>query len=183
MLYLSKIIKVCNNAFLYDAVSNKLLELPANVEHCIRSGNKKAEYHDFLTANKLRDIMEPIEFEHEYLFTKDELSWLINNRMESLTLTLTEQCNFRCSYCVYMPKYLSNTYELKSMTKDIAFKAIDIFMQASKQIAEPFIGFYGGEPLLMFNLIKECVDCCKENYPFASIFFDVTTNGLLLEKE
>ena len=52
-----------------------------------------------------------------------------------------------------------------------------------------YIGFYGGEPLLEFNLIKDTVNYAKEQAAKKSIdkFYDVkfrlTTNGYLLNKK
>ncbi|MBQ3068075.1 MAG: radical SAM protein, partial [Oscillospiraceae bacterium] len=183
MLYLSKIIKTDKNNFIYDAVSNKLINIDAEILEQLELNMFNKKYYDFLTQNKIRDLTKPLNFEIEYTYSDEELDWLTKNRAKSLTLALTEQCNLRCVYCAYMPKYLDKTYKLKHMAEDIAIKSIDIFMRAAKQNPSPSIGFYGGEPLLQFELIKKCVGYCKEKYPFSKPSFDITTNGLLLDNE
>ena len=45
------------------------------------------------------------------------------------------------------------------------------------------IGFYGGEPLLKINLIKECVAYVKERYPFRQPTYNITTNATLIEEK
>jgi uncharacterized protein len=45
------------------------------------------------------------------------------------------------------------------------------------------IGFYGGEPLLEFELIKKCVEYAKEQAEGREITFSITTNATLLSEE
>lgn len=183
MLYLSKIIRNNDKSYIYDAVFNKIVDLPENILKEINSNSLSKNYYDFLSENEIRDVTKPLNFEIGYIYEKEEIEWLAKNRVKSLTLALTEQCNMRCEYCAYMPKYLNPKYKFKNMSRDIAIKAIDIFMKTSKQNPNPSIGFYGGEPLLQFDLIKNCVNHCKEKYPFSKPAFDITTNGLLLSQD
>lgn len=186
MLYLSRIIKTNNNYYLYDAVKNKIIEIDEDIVKEIETNNLSHQYYDFINNNHLRDVLKPATFKVKYYYTADELYWFLQNRMKTLILALTEQCNLNCKYCAYMPKYinsLNGRYKLKSMTVETAIKAINIFMRASKNNPYISIGFYGGEPLLKFDVIKFCVNYCNEKYPFSKIHFDITTNGLLLEKD
>lgn len=48
--------------------------------------------------------------------------------------------------------------------------------------ATPTIGFFGGEPLIKFNLIKESVKYSKSIY-IEDIVYTVTTNGSLLNSQ
>lgn len=45
------------------------------------------------------------------------------------------------------------------------------------------IGFYGGEPLLEFDLIKECVSYAKRRCNGKQLYYNLTTNGTLVTKE
>lgn len=47
----------------------------------------------------------------------------------------------------------------------------------------PSIAFYGGEPLINFTLIKQCVEYIKEKYPDYNTYFTITTNGSLMTEE
>ena len=107
MLYLSKIIRNNDKSYIYDAVFNKIVDLPENILKEINSNSLSKNYYDFLSENEIRDVTKPLNFEIGYIYEKEEIEWLAKNRVKSLTLALTEQCNMRCEYCAYMPKYLN----------------------------------------------------------------------------
>jgi uncharacterized protein len=69
------------------------------------------------------------------------------------------------------------------MSKYIAFKAIDFFFTHNKLSKEINISFYGGEPLLNFKLIKQCVEYVRRLQDKREITFTITTNGTLLKNE
>ncbi|ANW99895.1 hypothetical protein CSTERTH_13090 [Thermoclostridium stercorarium subsp. thermolacticum DSM 2910] len=107
-----------------------------------------------------------------------------------LILKVTEKCNFRCKYCVYSDYYpYTTSYGSADMTFETAKKAIDLYM---KQVERqryfvlnkiPFIAFYGGEPLLNFELVKDVIEYVKTQYGDYNVIFTVTTNGLPLEDQ
>lgn len=69
------------------------------------------------------------------------------------------------------------------MSAEVARQAVDIFISEYGQ--EKSIRFFGGEPLLKFNLIKDIVKFAKKKARFykKSITFDITTNGVPLNNE
>ena len=112
--------------------------------------------------------------------------------IKQLILMITEECNFRCKYCIYSDMYsYSRSHSSKMMTWDIAQKAIDYYMGFNKKSLEynpthtPCIGFYGGEALLNWNLIVKVVEYVDNVYrkEFNNILYTVTTNGSLLSSE
>ncbi|MEA1993719.1 MAG: radical SAM protein [Euryarchaeota archaeon] len=114
---------------------------------------------------------------------------LYKHGFQEMTLGVTEACNMRCKYCVYseMYKFFRNQ-SFKHMGWKIAKSAIDLYFKYLKE-GEPYnpkrratIGFYGGEPLLNFPLIKKCVKYTKKYQNFRP-FFTITTNGTLLNDE
>ena len=55
------------------------------------------------------------------------------------------------------------------MSFNIAKRAIDFYLERSKKANELCLSFYGGEPLLAFELIKKCVRYImdkKGNHPY-----------------
>lgn len=175
-MYLSKIIKTGSNLYIYDALNNSFAII--NSEEDIFDDNK---YTDFLINNNFRDIRKPCEFNVVYPYSEDELSSMFTSRIKSMTLVLTEQCNLRCKYCGYMPKYINDNYKLKEMSREVAFKAIDILMKNSHESELCHLGFYGGEPLLRLDLIKECIAYIRNKYPFRKPTYNITTNAVLLD--
>jgi uncharacterized protein len=107
-----------------------------------------------------------------------------------LTLCVTEDCNFRCKYCVYSEHYkYDRNHSNRYMDFTTATKALDYYFSLLEEgkrhnpLRKPSIGFYGGEPLLNFKLIKRCVEFVQEKYGDQGTVYNITTNGSLLQKE
>lgn len=92
-----------------------------------------------------------------------------------LILTVTRRCNLRCPVCPLERK--NQSIEFSS-----AKKAISSFLSNSSS-KEFLIRFFGGEPLLEFNLVKDIIHYAghyaKTNGK--KIVFNLTTNGILLD--
>ena len=90
-----------------------------------------------------------------------------------MTLVLSDGCNFSCPYCP------------QQKGKDqLAIEDIRDFLdQLRPHLAkEVWLGFYGGEPLLSWPLVKKTVAYAEKK--FKNRFrFALTTNGSLLKKE
>jgi uncharacterized protein len=96
-----------------------------------------------------------------------------------LTLEVTQQCNLRCKYCVYNDNYENNRpFSSKAMTWETAKKGIDYIFSLiqTRKKKEFIIGFYGGEPLLNFPLIKKTVDYARKRFEGWDLSFNLTTN-------
>lgn len=105
----------------------------------------------------------------------------IKTRSKQLILQVTQQCNLRCEYCAYSGIYSKNrTHSNQRMTFETAKKAIDFFLERNGELSDIGISFYGGEPLLEFDLMKQCVEYAKSQIEGKRIRFNVTTNGTLL---
>lgn len=108
----------------------------------------------------------------------------IKHNIKSLGLENTANCNFRYKYCVYGENYpFRRNHKSKNMDWKTALNAIEIFMQHSSKAERKNIGFWGGEPLLNFNLIKKVVSYVKKHYPDEDIHYSFTTNGSLFNDE
>ena len=93
-----------------------------------------------------------------------------------ITLHVTTGCNMSCGYCYSSPKGRND------MTQETAFQSIDFI--ADKYPINTGIIFFGGEPLLKKDLIKETIAYCKskEKSQEAYFHYKVTTNGILLDE-
>lgn len=96
-----------------------------------------------------------------------------------LTLHLTAKCNLRCRYCYASP------HEGPDMSFDTAKKAINLAIGRVKKNDSLGIVFFGGEPLLMRELIEKTVrHCHKIEQETGQLFhYKITTNGTLLDEE
>jgi uncharacterized protein len=110
------------------------------------------------------------------------------NGFRQLILEVASGCNLRCKYCIYSEHYPTyKTYTNQIMTEDTALKAVDYYLANFLKVQKinptriPNIGFYGGEPLLNFEVIKKVVEYANKKYN--GILYHITTNGLLLNEE
>ncbi|WP_438434653.1 Cys-rich peptide radical SAM maturase CcpM [Gorillibacterium sp. sgz500922] len=134
----------------------------------------KLRENGFLSANRAKKVLHP---------TDELLENHLTGRVEKLTLQVTQQCNMRCEYCAYSGNYYNRSHQNKTMTFETAKKSIDFLFDHSRDSATVSIGFYGGEPLTEFDLVKTCIDYCNLRGEGKEIQFTLTTNGTLLNRE
>ena len=72
---------------------------------------------------------------------------------------LTSACNFRCKYC-FVETRMKEPVEI-SMSKRIATKALELLKRTVSENPVSIV-FYGGEPLLKFDVLQHVVACAKE---------------------
>lgn len=148
---------------------------------------------------------EKFEADYKYIVSLFDNGYFYNNMTDSindfseesifkgisshLILITTEECNLRCKYCVYSECYADKkTYSSKVMKKETAFKAIDLFKQIHEEKVmrgyknQPKINFYGGEPLLNFNVIKDVIQYVND-IGFENVEYLITTNGTVMNDE
>jgi len=97
-------------------------------------------------------------------------------RFSTLTLILTDRCNYRCSYC-YQRKS-DRELPIPALTKTVDF----IFPLLTRIC---YINFYGGEPLLGFDRLRRTVSRFERLNRDGKrrIRYSLSTNGSLLEEE
>ena len=109
-----------------------------------------------------------------------ELDDILENKVENVTLEVTEKCNLRCKYCIYHPSHPEyRAFGHENMKWDVAKKAIDFLKEHSQNAENRHIGFYGGEPLLNFELIERAVEYAKKLFG-EDMSFAITTNATLV---
>lgn len=87
---------------------------------------------------------------------------------------LTDKCNLRCKYC----------YENKK-EKDIKIEYIKdlIDYETDQKNKYSVISFYGGEPLLKKEMIKETINYINSKKSKTVFYYSMTTNGTLIDDE
>ena len=73
----------------------------------------------------------------------------------------------------------------ENMPLNVALKAVDMLIAKSGSVKNLEMDFFGGEPLMNFDVLRQTVSYAKEQAQKAGkIFkFTCTTNGLLLDRE
>jgi uncharacterized protein len=113
---------------------------------------------------------------------------LIN--LKQLVFEVTDACNLKCKYCAYAGLYerydeRQNKYLSFNKARLTIDYLVDLWRNnSSASFIQPLtISFYGGEPLINYNLIKEIVDYMENIRDInRKIFFSMTTNAVLLDK-
>jgi uncharacterized protein len=104
------------------------------------------------------------------------------NGVSRIALFVAQQCNLSCVYCYGQ----SGEYtERGMMSAEMAFKAVDWLMENSGDNDEVHVGFFGGEPMMNFPIIKKVVSYARQGAEKRGkkVNFGMTTNGSLLTDE
>ena len=103
------------------------------------------------------------------------------SQIKSLCLNVAHDCNLRCRYCFAGKGAFGGERGL--MTSQVGRAAIDLLMAESGPRKHCEVDFFGGEPLLSWDLARELTAYGKEQARLRGkqIQFTLTTNGLLLD--
>lgn len=79
------------------------------------------------------------------------LEHMLQHQLKTLTLQVTQNCNLRCSYCVYSGGYDNRGHTSLMMDFETARKCIDFVIDRSVDSDRLDFGFYGESRLLIFR--------------------------------
>lgn len=123
------------------------------------------------------------------LFTEDTYrpnAYDLKNRhtdIKALCLHVAHSCNLTCSYCFAGQGKFNGESAL--MSEEVAKRAIDFLIENSGSRRNLEVDFFGGEPLLNFDVVKKTVSYARSiEYKFNKKFrFTLTTNGVDIDDE
>ncbi|MBQ8134179.1 MAG: thioether cross-link-forming SCIFF peptide maturase [Clostridia bacterium] len=103
--------------------------------------------------------------------------------VKSMCLNISHDCNLRCEYCFAAKGDFGQGRCL--MPLETAKKAIDFIIANSGTRRNLEVDFFGGEPLMNFEVVKQTVEYARsiEKEHNKNFRFTITTNGLLLDDE
>lgn len=179
--------KTPNNFYFYDVNTNSIISV---YESIYRYLNKELDYDELCKNDKntLKCIFDRgylkengIEkIHHPYT---EIIPDVLERKVQGIILQVTQNCNLRCKYCVYSGGYSSRGHSSKMMNYEIAKKGIDFLANHSSDMQELSVGFYGGEPLICFPLIKKVVEYSKKKLEEKKVLFHISTNATLFNEE
>ena len=124
------------------------------------------------------------------LFTPDTFEPMANKLKEktsgvikALCLHVAHTCNLNCSYCfASQGKYHG---ERAIMSLEVGKRALDFLIESSGTRHNLEVDFFGGEPLMNFQMIKDLVAYAREQEKIhnKNFRFTLTTNGVLIDKD
>lgn len=127
-------------------------------------------------------------YKDEKLFSKDIYENIVSEKtilspIKAVCLNVAHDCNLKCSYCFASKGDFKCKRELMSL--ETAKKTVDFLIENSGNIRNLEMDFFGGEPLMNFDVIKETVKYARsmEKIHGKNFRFTITTNGILLDDE
>lgn len=125
-------------------------------------------------------------------FNKISKDTVLHNliKLSQLVFEVTDACNLHCKYCAYAEMYdgydqrtnmnlpFSKAKLIIDYLQDIWKK--NYYLDMEKKVS---IGFYGGEPLLNMDFVKQTI-AYSETLPYTGRVFsyNMTTNAMLLDR-
>ena len=143
----------------------------------------------FYKEEDIKSCYEEVKelYKQELLFTEDtyeELSKVaITSPIKAMCLNIAHDCNLRCAYCFASTGDFGKGRKL--MSYETGKKALDFLIEQSKGRVNLEVDFFGGEPLMNFDVVKKLVEYgrSREKEAKKNFRFTITTNGLLLDDD
>ena len=139
-----------------------------------------------VTADEVAECISDIEQlkEDGKLFTKDRFEGISIDlkkkkyTLKALCLHVAHTCNLNCSYCFAAQGNFHGERGLMSF--EVGKRAIDFLIENSGRHHNLDIDFFGGEPLMNWEVVKQLVQYGREVEKEAgkNIRFTLTTNGI-----
>ena len=176
-----------------DEVAYDIIEMykEKSEDEIVRAILEKYKGRDDVTECDIRECIEDVrELEREKkLFSEDVYEKLAydfknnSNVVKALCLHVAHTCNLNCSYCFASQGKYHGDRALMSF--EVGKRAFDFLIENSGTRRNLEVDFFGGEPMMNWDVVKRLVEYAREvegkyNKNFR---FTFTTNGMLLDDE
>jgi uncharacterized protein len=162
-------------------------------EHMAKITDNQEDFTENIEAlvNQIQEVIGDIEelIKDGALFTKDLYEEYIRDFkqrstvVKALCLHIAHDCNLACKYCFAEEGEYKGHREL--MSYEVGKQAIDFLIANSGKRRNLEIDFFGGEPLMNFQVVKDLVAYGRslEEANNKKFRFTLTTNGVLLNDD
>ena len=173
-----------------DEVAYDIIEMyKTNTEEGIIAAITQ-KYND-VTSDDVLECLDDIKSLEDAgkLYSKDEYEELACNYknnskvIKALCLHVAHTCNLNCSYCfASQGKYQGDR---AVMSFEVGKRAFDFLIENSGTRRNLEVDFFGGEPLMNWDVVKQLVAYARsiEKQHNKNFRFTLTTNGLLIDDE
>lgn len=126
-------------------------------------------------------------FEAGVLFSSDDYEkfagMMVDAPVKAMCLHIAHDCNLRCEYCFAAQGDFGHGRKL--MPLEVGMSAIDFLIAHSAGRRNLELDFFGGEPLMNFDVVRKVVEYARglEKAHNKNFRFTITTNGLLLNDD
>lgn len=176
-----------------DEVAYDMIEMyeTHTTEQIVEAMLEKYADREDVTREELLETLEDIETlkEEGKLFSVDafsEVAWDFKKRqsvVKALCLHVAHDCNLACKYCFAEEGEYHGDRSIMSL--EVGKKALDFLIANSGSRHNLEVDFFGGEPLMNWEVVKQLVAYGREQEKIhnKNFRFTLTTNGVLLDEE
>ena len=152
-------------------MSDKYKDIPAaDIEEC---------YEQICELKDAGKLFAPETFEPMAGHLKQKTAGVV----KALCMHIAHTCNLNCSYCfASQGKYHG---ERALMSFEVGKRALDFLIENSGTRRNLEVDFFGGEPLMNFDVVKQLVEYARsiEKEHGKNFRFTLTTNGVLIDDD
>lgn len=169
--------------YIYDSGSGSLHECDGKTYDYLAYMLGQTDKKPSLTEEEIKEIEGDISAlkESGLLFAEETRARPVkSNEIKALCIHICHDCNLRCRYCFADEGAYHSQREF--MSEQTAKRAIDFLIENSGNRKVLEVDFFGGEPLMCLETIKNVVYYAKEKAAAKGkkFLFTTTTNALLL---
>ena len=161
-------------------------------EDIVKSILEKYVHRDDVTEDDVMSCIDDIEFlkAEGKLYTPDtfaEAAGTFKERskdvIKALCLHVAHTCNLNCSYCFASQGKYHGQRALMSL--ETGKRALDFLIENSGDRTNLEVDFFGGEPLMNWEVVKQLVEYARvqEKKHRKNFRFTLTTNGMLIDED
>ena len=189
------VLDICSGAMhVVDDVAYDVIELyeKKSRDEIISELTKKYEDSEEVTATDIGECYDQITELKDMgkLFTPDTFEPMADTLkaktagvVKALCLHIAHTCNLNCSYCFASQGHYHG--ERAVMSYEVGKRALDFLIENSGTRRNLEVDFFGGEPLLNFEVVKDLVKYARsiEKEKGKNFRFTLTTNGVLIDED
>lgn len=125
-----KLVKSPFNKYIYDVNTNQVIKISEELYNYLNNQSDETpseSVKDQINFLKKKGYLSDNRAKKIIHSESNRLSYHLEKNITQITLQVTQQCNFRCSYCPYTTAEFDNNREhgSKIMSMETAKKAID----------------------------------------------------------
>ncbi len=192
---LNIVLDICSGSVhVVDDAAYDIIEMYENndSEAIVKAILEKYKDNPEVTEDEIRECIDQIEELRQAgkLFTPDTFEPIADTLkqktagvIKALCLHVAHTCNLNCSYCFASQGKYSGDRALMSL--EVGMRALDFLIENSGTRRNLEVDFFGGEPLMNFDVVKKLVEYARNREKEAgkNFRFTLTTNGVLIDDD
>ncbi len=177
-----------------DDVAYDIIEMynEHSADDIVKAIKEKYSDREDVTETDIRECIEDVEtlVNAGKLYSPDTFADMAGtfkersgNVVKALCLHVAHTCNLNCAYCfASQGKYHG---ERALMSFEVGKQALDFLMDNSGTRTNLEVDFFGGEPLMNWDVVKKLVEYARsvEKEKNKNFRFTLTTNGMLIDDD